>query len=795
MLGIALVFAQLAITAQAPDTVIAGAPFTLVIEVTASGEGLPRVTLPDLAPFDREGLRTGSRSGRSPMSGPWVTGEYRLVLRTDRTGTHVIPPVEARIGNQWARSRPVTIVVRSAAGSAPEPPAVLAAARIDTTELVSFHVMLVPDTVFVGQQATYQVGLFVEERARSRLRRNPEFIAPEMRGMLAYDLPLARSRLPQRVAGSRRYDAHVYERAVFPLHAGRHVIPPARLIYSLPQTNSFFSREESHELLSEPVVLIVQEPPVAGRPDDFTGVVGDVRIGARFDSADVRAGDPMTLTVRVSGEGNVKFFQRPSIEIPWGDLVPANERVELDSTLPMVRGAKEFDWILTPRVAGELELPAFRYSYFDPSSGQYETALTEPDTLTVLPGSLARETPQSSRRPALPIRAVDRGAIAGPTHDTPLFRMLMLLAPLPALSMLLVRRRPRRRIERRSPLRILRDLARLQRAADVRQIRRAYLAALAERLGLPPMTLGRRGGLARTLRRAGVSADVATAAEHLLQELDAAAYSPTAGADADVARRAEATVVAVGREARPVESLRDGLPLAGLLLAALAFATPLAAQAPPPTAFARGVEAYAERRYLDARREFAAAAERTPRSADAWANYATASFALGDTAAAVLGWQRALRLEPGASDARSRLEGIRQLPPTDPAWVPPAPRWLLPGLAGILWLIAWGALAVRIRGGARWARDWAVAAGTMAVLAGGAAWEAERRIAGRDLNVVAEDGALRTLPALAAERSALASVGEVGRIDQRGGEWARLVLPDGREGWIERQRLLPIALP
>ena len=793
MLALAFVLAQLTITAQAPDTVMAGAPFTLVIEVSASGEGLPRVTLPALEPFVREGLRTGSRSGRSAATGPWVTGEYRLVLRTDHPGRHTIPPIEARIGTQWARTPPITIVVRSTAGAGPAPPAVLSAAPIDTTALVSFHVMIMPDTVYVGQQATYQVGLFVEERARSRLRRNPEFIAPEMRGMLAYDLPLARSRLPQRAAGGRRYDAHVYERAVFPLNAGRHVIPPARLIYSLPQTNSFFSREESHELLSEPVVLIVREPPTAGRPDDFTGVVGDVRIGTRFDSAALRAGDPMTLTVRVSGEGNVKFFQRPAIEVPWGDLVPANERVELDSTLPIVRGSKEFDWILTPRVAGELEIPSFRYSYFDPATGEYEVALSEPDTLTVLPGTLVRETPKSEEAVALPIRAVDRGPTRGPIHDLPLFRMLMLLAPLPALSMLLARRGPRRPVERRAPLRILRDLAGAKGPADVRQIRRAYLGALAQRLSLPPMTLGRRGGLARTLRRAGVSSDVAIRAEHLLQELDAAAYSRSGEAEGDVARRAEAVVMSVSREARPTDSLQGGAHLVLLLIALAGSPALLAGQSASSSSFARGVEAYADRRYADAQREFASAAERTPRSADAWVNYGTAAFAAGDTAGAVLGWQRALRLEPLAADARSRLQGLRRLTPADPAWVPPVPRWLLPGLAGMMWLIAWCCMALFLRTHARPMRDWAVATGAMALLAGGAAWENERRVLGRDLAVIATDGPLRTLPALTADRAALSSVGEVGRLAERGGEWARLVLPDGREGWIERQRLLPVA--
>ena len=791
MLAIAFVIAQLTISAQAPDTVTAGAPFTFVIEVSASGDGMPRVTLPDLSPFIREGLHTGSRSGHSPGRGQWVTGEYRLVLRTDRVGAYTIPPIEARLGSAWARTRPLTIVVRSQPGAGAAIPPVLSAAPIDTSEIVNFHVMISPDTVFVGQQATYQVGLFVEERARARLRRNPEFIAPEMRGMLAYDLPLARRRLPQRVVGPRRYDAHVYERAVFPLQAGRHVIQPARLIYAMPQNNNFFSREESHELLSDSVVLIVQEPPAAGRPADFTGVVGDVRIGARIDSVGARAGDPLTLTLRVSGEGNVKFFQRPAIDIAWADIVPANERVELDSTLPTVRGAKEFDWILTPRVAGELELPAFRYSYFDPDSRQYEVALTTPDTLTIRPGSLAREQ-APPEVPALAIRPLDRGPSGTPLQDSPVFRMLVLLAPLPALSLLFVRRRPRR-VERRSPRRLLRDFARQRDPGDARGIRRAYLGALADRLSLPPMPATKRGGLARLLRRSGVSAEVADRAEALLAELDAAAYSSGAALPDDTARRAEGVVDAVSREARPRQTPMSGLPRAVLLLAMLGASPGLSAQPPRETAFERGVEAYAERRYEDARREFAGAAERTPTSADAWANYGTASFAAGDTAGAVVGWHRALRLQPLAADARSRLQQLRPLSPRDPGWVPPVPRWLLPGLAAALWLAAWACIAIRLRTGARWARDWAMATGAMALMAAGAAMQVDRRVAARDLVVVAGHGPLRTLPAIAADRSALASAGEVARIDERGGTWARIVLPDGRAGWVERQRLVSLA--
>ncbi len=127
--------------------------------------------------------------------------------------------------------------------------------------------MTLPDTVWVGQQATYQVGVFLSDEIRGRLRRNPVFVPPELRSMLAYDLASLNS-VP-RYAGSRRYEVHVFQRALFPLTAGRHEIPPARLEYALPLSNSFFAREESHSARTQSLVVIAREPPMAGRPPGY----------------------------------------------------------------------------------------------------------------------------------------------------------------------------------------------------------------------------------------------------------------------------------------------------------------------------------------------------------------------------------------------------------------------------------------------------------------------------------------------------------------------------------------------
>src|SRR5215469_11817391 len=182
--------------------------------------------------------------------------------------------------------------------------AIVTKAPIDTAQPVNFHAMVTPDTVFVGQQVTYQVGVFLDDQLRLRLRRNPEFVPPEPRAMLAYDLPNATAPGARRV-GDHEYEVHVFERAFFPLEAGRYVIPAAELSYSLPLSMSFFSREESHTLAAESLTVIVLAPPAAGRPANYGGAVGDLHVDERLDAHRVRAGDPVLLTVAVGGRGNV----------------------------------------------------------------------------------------------------------------------------------------------------------------------------------------------------------------------------------------------------------------------------------------------------------------------------------------------------------------------------------------------------------------------------------------------------------------------------------------------------------
>ncbi len=688
------------------------------------------------------------------------------------------------------------------AGAQAPPPEIVAQAR-PGGRAVDFRAIVVPETVYVGQQATYQLGVFLDQDTRQRIRRNPEFQPPETRSLLSYDLrePTA-SR--QATIGGQPYEAHVFRRALFPLTPGRYQIPQARLTYALPQTASFFSREENFTLRSEAVSFVAIEPPAAGRPTEWAGAVGAWRASARIDTVRGRAGEPLVLTMRIQGDGNVTLLPRPPVAIDWATVVNADERVHLDSTPSLLGGWKEFDWLVTPAAPGLQRVPALRYAFFNPRSRQYEIAESDPMSVRILAGDVVSETrlaEPAGPREVFAIDPVFRGEQSGSPVGWVAAGAAVLLAPLVALAAW-VARRPRRPRPVPTPRERLESLRAADGDSAVRDVRRALMDGLRERTRLDPATLTAKGAWTVALRKAGVSAPSAAATEALIEALDAASFAATpvawpAGAGwAEQAREALRIVDAeacrtVPEAASPLSS-RAAAALA-VVLATVLLAAPgsVRAQESGADAFAAGRTAYAGGDYLRASRHFADAARAAPRSVAAWSNYGAAAFLAGDTAAAVVGWQRALRLEPANAELRARLAQVRAPQDSGFARVTPVPAAWAVLVALLLWAIGWGVTARQC-----WRRRPAIRIALLSLVLGGSALAAAYRIVreqqGTGLAVVTAPAPLRAVPALGSEPRATPMAGEVAAIVAREGVWVHIRLDGNRSGWIPAERVSPL---
>ena len=665
-------------------------------------------------------------------------------------------------------------------------------AQLDPADDIAFRAMALPDTVWVGQQATYQVGVFLSDEIRARLRRNPVFVPPELRSMLAYDLASLNS-VP-RQAGSRRYEVHVFQRALFPLTAGRHEIPPARLEYALPLSNSFFAREESHSARTQSLVVIAREPPANGRPPGYRGAVGRLSLQTRLDGRSQRTGDPFTFTAVVVGTGNVSLLPRPDLSVPWADVVPGAVRVQMDSSTTLVRGRKEFDYILTPVRPGRQAVPGIRYPFFNPYSEQYEVAFGRGDTISISGDPVIASSSASDSTPVLPLRRLYEGQVPAPITEETLFWLLLGLAPFPFLFIAFGRRQ--KIVPVTSPEGQLRSAVQ-HGSADPALVRRIFARAVAERTQVSAADMADRDLLRRALRRAGVSESTAADAAALLGTLDESVFGGGETATPSP-ERAIILLRAIDLEARSraaIAARRATRSAAGvgtmLLLSATAWAASQDVVA--STVFANGLEAYDAREFGSARQAFFELAQARPRAPDAWYNFAAASWQLEDTAAAVIGWQRTMRLDPMARDVRDNL---RLAPGTPRLWhgVPPVSLNLLGGVGGALWISGFVLLAI-----ARRRRHLplntvgtALAAGALVILALGV--KQQDVIEGRNAAVVTSATQLRAMPVLSSEAGVEALPGEVAKVLGHQGAWTRVELADGRRGWVEGGRLQELSI-
>ena len=68
---------------------------------------------------------------------------------------------------------------------------------------------------------------------------------------------------------------------------------------------------------SRPLEIEVLPLP-GGRPENFTGFVGDLGVTATLDRDSVQVSDAVTLTVVVAGSGNLRMLAEPEVEVPPG---------------------------------------------------------------------------------------------------------------------------------------------------------------------------------------------------------------------------------------------------------------------------------------------------------------------------------------------------------------------------------------------------------------------------------------------------------------------------------------------
>lgn len=154
----------------------------------------------------------------------------------------------------------------------------------------------------------------------------------------------------------------------------------------------FFGAYEARPL-SVPVEkasVTIRPLPVDAQPAGFGGAVGRFDMELQVQPRELTAGDPVTLTIRISGRGNLENISMPALAL--GDQF----RTYDPKLIAADANQKIFEQVVIPRSDQITEIPAVAFSYFDPEAGAYQTISRGPEKLIVKAGASAPQLLQSA---------------------------------------------------------------------------------------------------------------------------------------------------------------------------------------------------------------------------------------------------------------------------------------------------------------------------------------------------------------------------------------------------------------
>jgi len=352
----------------------------LVVSVSGVRDSDSQPLIKGLEHFDVSAGGTSSRV--QIINGKMDAGvDFTYYIQPQKTGTFQLGPAEIKKAGKIFRSNAAILKVSQHADSE----------GLDEGPLF-LQARLSSSKAYVGEQIIYTLRLFRQVKVSSvslSLPKTQRLVFKQLGEPSEY----------QSVLHGNTYQVLEVRYALVPSDEGQYALEPSRMgmtVYE-PQDRTrrglfddpffSFSRGKPISLTSDALELAVLALPELGRPAEFSGLVGTFQIDAGLVPSEIKAGESATLTVHITGRGNVNRI--PDLDVPElsHTKVYADQPVlEVNPDSEGLFGSKTMKWALVPEKPGRFQIPALSVSFFDTKSHQYVRTQTSPFFLSVLPG-------------------------------------------------------------------------------------------------------------------------------------------------------------------------------------------------------------------------------------------------------------------------------------------------------------------------------------------------------------------------------------------------------------------------
>lgn len=179
-----------------------------------------------------------------------------------------------------------------------------------------------------------------------------------------------------------KYWGFCFRRTFIPKIPGKYTFGPAALKGLFADGESADGQLQGRDIytMARPLVINIKDVPEEGRPDSYIGLVGKFSVDAALTPKKAKMGDPMTLTLEVTGRGTLENAQAPDL----ANVPEIAKRFKVyDATEKADSGSISFTYSLRPLEMGDEPFPAIPVSYFDVEADRYVTIETKPIEISI----------------------------------------------------------------------------------------------------------------------------------------------------------------------------------------------------------------------------------------------------------------------------------------------------------------------------------------------------------------------------------------------------------------------------
>ena len=398
---------QVKFTASGPGVVEAGETFQVSYVVNAAGRN------PHFPSFKGFSVLSGPNSSSSSniqfINGKVsrdVTYSFSFYLSAQNKGTFSIDPASIVVNGKKIISNPLKIQVVSGSGNQAQTnqTGTQSNSNNQQTETVSnaknqnlfVRILTNKKTVYQGEQLVATIKVYT----RLSLVGFDDMKFPSYAGFWSDEIKTPEQvTLHREAVNGKIYNVGILKKTILtPQKYGKLTIDPFELTCVVQQrvqsnTNDFFGdffgryQRKKIKVISPKVTINVKPLPHTN-DTSFKGAVGDLKFSTTIDNTEVTENEPITLKVQISGNGNLRLFDPPEVNLPPDfETYDPKETTNIKNSESGTHGTRTIDYLFIPRHAGNFTLPPVKFTWFDLKTKKYKTVSSKPIQITVKKGN------------------------------------------------------------------------------------------------------------------------------------------------------------------------------------------------------------------------------------------------------------------------------------------------------------------------------------------------------------------------------------------------------------------------